>query len=780
MDSSQTADALAASFFDLIRRPQLDEAEVMATVQQIRGACPEVSSFSFEFVDDEGEELARAEGESTPRLSVEVGTPASTVDAWNSVKLVGLFELDCDVCGAAIGNVKAGCPDFKACVLPAEGDDGCPFATHKARSAVKVEFPTAGVNLHVPVPSSATRPAQVFSRPFLTADDLVYMGPKTVGYRRLKALMMEPRCWKFIIEHFPGAEALRDPSQPPSSYLQAQQSAGGGSEIPYEQFLPPARAIDASTAGLDEVTDQPITSPRASGLPFSQQQQEASITSWGDNSAAASVARSIERSMRSRTSRDPEEEGGPNVGAVRRDRARDRRNVRRVEEEVPSDLSSDESDEFGNITSFRQVGRILKQMQIKHDKAENKLKLRLLAAEDKARDLQEKLDDATFDLPTAEVLRSQIEKLDDATFRSVVDKVFELLKKDPTYIDRSDLIAATATPSSDQELVRRLEDVERDLFHSAGTVPQLLSRLEHLETSRSATAVELGGYVFSDDGAVDAWLKPLNDPNVNRFCVDFVILLLMAEPRFETVSKGLEQTAAVKKAQFESLDVATIDLSYKITYPPRILQSSERESAMDNDNVEWATPFATHSAFEGTYNNGTHLRLKKAINGVVKAIEGGLDSAYPPRLHPKINAVFKDQLRLTADQCLGFLDSCIPLFRKISGGGMEEKEAWTRVLVFVKQVFDDIAVVRAVNSEATLGSKVWASFVTANMLRGYQTNNWVEHPKTSSILALTAMRKEGRALQQMMATLGSHTSTLQSHTTDIKKLKEDMKKKSTP
>ena len=45
--------------------------------------------------------------------------------------------------------------------------------------------------------------------------------------------------------------------------------------------------------------------------------------------------------------------------------------------------------------------------------------------------------------------------------------------------------------------------------------------------------------------------------------------------------------------------------------------------------------------FEGTYNNGTHLQLKKSLNGVVKAIEGGLDSAYPPRLHPKINAVFK-------------------------------------------------------------------------------------------------------------------------------------------
>jgi hypothetical protein len=111
---------------------------------------------------------------------------------------------------------------------------------------------------------------------------------------------------------------------------------------------------------------------------------------------------------------------------------------------------------------------------------------------------------------------------------------------------------------------------------------------------------------------------------------------------------------------------------------------------------------------------------------------------------------------------------------------MDDKEAWTRVLVFVKQVFDDIAAVWTVNSKATLGSKVWASFMTANLLRVYQLNNWVEHPKISSILALTAMRKEGRVLQQMMATLGSHTSTLQTHTTVIKKLKDEVKKKVTP
>jgi hypothetical protein len=290
----------------------------------------------------------------------------------------------------------------------------------------------------------------------------------------------------------------------------------------------------------------------------------------------------------------------------------------------------------------------------------------------------------------------------------------------------------------------------------------------------------MGGYVFTDEASVDAWLTPVNDPHLNRFCVDFVILFLLAEPKFESISQGLERTAAAKKAHFDSLDLATIDLSYKIIYPPRILVASEKEAAMDNDNVEWATPFATHSGFEGTYNNGTHLRLKKSIKGVVRAIEGGLDATYSPRLHPKVNGVLKALLHVAEDQCLSFLDSCTPLWRKISGGGMSDKEAWSRVLVFVKQVFDDIAAVRAINSEETLPSKVWASLCTAQMLKSYQLNNWVEHYKTSAILAVTSMRKEGKAIEQMSSTLGSHTSTLQQHTTALKRHKDmldDLKKK---
>jgi hypothetical protein len=364
--------------------------------------------------------------------------------------------------------------------------------------------------------------------------------------------------------------------------------------------------------------------------------------------------------------------------------------------------------------------------------------------------------------------------MDDATFRHITERVFKLIKLDPQYITRADLPSVDQT-ASDQALEARVADLENDVFNTAGALPSLSVRVERLELSRSATSVEMGGFVFTDEASVDAWLAPVNDPRLNRFCVDFTILFLLAEPKFESISQGLEQTAAAKKAHFESLDLATIDLSYKIVYPPRILIASEKEAAMENDNVEWATPFATHSGFEGTYNNGTHLRLKKSIKGVVRAMQGGLDASYPPRLHPKVNGVFKQLLHTAEDQCLGFLDSCTPLWRKISGGGMSDKEAWSRVLVFVKQVFDDVAAVRAINSEETLGSKVWASLCTTQMLKSYQLNNWVEHYKTSAILAVTSMRKEGKAIEQMGTTLGAHTSTIQSHTNQLKKINEELK-----
>jgi hypothetical protein len=167
-----------------------------------------------------------------------------------------------------------------------------------------------------------------------------------------------------------------------------------------------------------------------------------------------------------------------------------------------------------------------------------------------------------------------LKAVDDATFRHITDRVFRLIKADPEYITWADLnTVASGSGDLDQALEARVSDLERDMFNAAGSVPSLSDRVERLELSKSAMSVKMGGYVFTDKASVDAWVTPVNDPHLNRFCVDFVILFLLAKQKFESISQGLERTAAAKKAHFDSLDLATIDLSNKIIYPPRIFFS---------------------------------------------------------------------------------------------------------------------------------------------------------------------------------------------------------------
>lgn len=83
--------------------------------------------------------------------------------------------------------------------------------------------------------------------------------------------------------------------------------------------------------------------------------------------------------------------------------------------------------------------------------------------------------------------------------------------------------------------------------------------------------------------------------------------------------------------------------------------------------------------------------------------------------------------------------------------------------------------VRALSGQPAAGSYVWASFQTTELLKEYQLHNWVEHPKTSSILARTAMHKEGKALEELSTKLQSQSVLVNRHTGEIKELQKDMK-----
>ena len=365
------------------------------------------------------------------------------------------------------------------------------------------------------------------------------------------------------------------------------------------------------------------------------------------------------------------------------------------------------------------------------------------------------------------------EGIDNTRASKIADVAVRLLRTHD--IVTPDQLEAVKNHGLTDDWIRRIEEMEREIDSPAGSFNQITTRVLRLEDSRTSTAILKGGYVFADESALQVWVATLNDPEINRLVPDFVSMFLLAEPKFETVAEGLKQTSDAVKANFSSLDLATIDLSYGITYPARILRKSEKIASMENDTVEWAPAFSSHTIFEGNFNNGTRHRLLRSIDGVRTAFEGGIDVIFPVKTNPKANAVFKDHVQTVATQCKEFLESCSPLYKKISGGGMADKEAWSRVLVFTKKIFDDVAKERAINSEGTMASKIWASYKATDMLKSYQHHTWVEHPKTLSIMALTSMQKEGKAINELTTQVGSHKSTIQKLTNELKQLKDEIK-----
>lgn len=774
MSTFRTADgydvtADAREFWQGIR-DGADPSSLNAIRERLKEHCPSIDAFSFELV---GDEALGTGTESSPRSenlsTVGPNTPSSCASAWNSAKLVSLCLLDSrDVCGAAIGTVRAGTLDFKACSQPYLS---CEYGTHKAKNTIRMDMPLIAdaFALRIGVPVSSGAVVQVFSRPYLCSTDLVHLPQGSKGFALLMSLAFEPRVWKLLLSAFPGPSILLRLDAPPQTKPAVETFATPRS------YSPPPVKSESSADSLKEVTEAPISSPFAArgGLPPVATQRDG----WSDGSLSDDDA-----AFANDNASVPSQRGSLS-GPRRSNKA-----GLFPWDNIANDLQVQHSVASSNVslsssvpsTADKTLAKLLtrvKELEAREKARESSLGKLLVALNNANKDLGRDLRKAREEIarlnrapPQAVVVpQSAPSQPAPVDLNHLATQLFRVIKEDGRFALRSDI------PRVPNDLEGTLQSWENEFYHSAGLIPRLIARVELLEASRSATSIEMGGHVFSDEGAVEAFLKPLNDPNAHRFCADFLALLLLAEPKFETIQQGLDQTAAAMKAHFPSLDVATIDLSYKMVYPPRILKSSDKEAAQENGGVEWASGFASHVAFDGTYNNGTHFNLEKSLKGVIRAWEAGIDATFPVRTHPKPNAVFKAQLNVAGTQCLEYLGSLTPLFKQISGGGMSDKEAWSRGLVFSKQIFDDVALVRAINSEGTIASKVWASFKTTEMLKSYQMHNWVEHPKASSILALTSIRKEGKIVTDTIAKLRDQNSTIAKHSTDIKKLQEDIK-----
>jgi len=326
---------------------------------------------------------------------------------------------------------------------------------------------------------------------------------------------------------------------------------------------------------------------------------------------------------------------------------------------------------------------------------------------------------------------------------------------------------------------RRLGSIERELRDPDGTLAKLEGRIKSLEDRRAGEAIERGGKTFRDLGAVSAWLQTFKEKDLYRYCVDMVTLVMLCSEAYETIAEGMVNAASAFKADYNSLTEARIAFSYGMTYPENLMKKQDKQKHVATGGWFWTPSWSSYSAFKGTFNNGAKDNITSSLTEVSGMIQNAIDFAFPLATLPLAHAVFTEQLLLSRAQATAWIDAIEPLYEILTAAGMGTDDAWERVLIFCKAVFDDIRTVRAITLDTkNTAGMIWGSFRTTKLLEEYRRLKFYQHPHVSNMLALTSLQREGKKVETALSTLGTVAKDVEKiksqcaqHEKDIKALK---------
>ena len=763
MDTETTS--AVADFWLAVGRNNLEEAE--AAVLRLETPLVSVSSgFSFDMVEGEGKDQGvdlEDEGAlmgASPR-GVMPGTPMSTIDAWNSDVGVSLIVVSKQgTCGA---RVSEGDIDFLACAGATEraGAAGCGFTTHEfggkdslKRPVVKMAFPEAGEGFAILVkPSgSVVKRPKIFSLPILARVALPY--PQTIDWDLpLTSFKFKAREWKFLIEEYKGVAWFASlwmggHSITPPPALQIPSPRMGREFVSQDfQRYPEDTRSRVSEADAEGDNDRPPSPPGGSAVPplFPMRTDSSHRSSRSGGS------------VNSRGHPAPVERLAP---LLRRLGALETR-ASLLEDSLPTSfvLVRDELDEIWK--DLRELERATASRQ---------------GPSQGSTFFQARGSTTTPAPPAGTLAPPAFENL----MRRVVDEL-----KSAGFVLQSDLdsrmLSTVPSDIADQlsGLGRRLGSIERELRDPDGTLAKLEGRIKSLEDRRAGEAIERGGKTFRDLGAVSAWLQTFKDKDLYRYCVDMVTLVMLCSEAYETIAEGMANAASAFKADYNSLTEARIAFSYGMTYPENLMKKQDKQKHVVTGGWFWTPSWSSYSAFKGTFNNGAKDNITSSLTEVSGMIQNAIDFAFPLATLPLAHAVFTEQLLLSRAQATAWIDAIEPLYEILTAAGMGTDDAWERVLIFCKAVFDDIRTVRAITLDTkNTAGMIWGSFRATKLLEEYRRLKFYQHPHVSNMLALTSLQREGKKVETVLSTLGTVTKDVEKiksqcaqHEKDIKALK---------
>ena len=157
-------------------------------------------------------------------------------------------------------------------------------------------------------------------------------------------------------------------------------------------------------------------------------------------------------------------------------------------------------------------------------------------------------------------------------------------------------------------------------------------------------------------------------------------------------------------------------------------------------------------------------------------IQNAIDFSFPTAGHPIAHVVITEQLLISRQQASGWIEALEPLYEILIAAGMSTEEAWERVLIFTKAIFDDIRMVRAITlDKANTGGMIWGSFRTAKLLEEHQRLKFYQHPHVSNMLALTSLQREGKKVEKAVSTLVTLLKSIEVHQSNIVQIEKDLK-----
>ena len=180
--------------------------------------------------------------------------------------------------------------------------------------------------------------------------------------------------------------------------------------------------------------------------------------------------------------------------------------------------------------------------------------------------------------------------------------------------------------------------------------------------------------------------------------------------------------------------------------------------------------------FKGTFNNGAKDTIIASLVELLPMIQNAIDFSFPPATHPIPHAVFAEQLLISRQQASGWIEALEPLYEILIAAGMSTEEAWERVLIFTKAIFDDITTVRAITlDKANTGGMIWGGFRTAKLLEEYQCLKFYQHPHVLNMLALTSLQQEGKKVEKAISTMTTSMKSVEVHQSKIVQIEKDLK-----